>query len=386
MKQTEVRSVILPKLRNIIALLLVIGGFWHFYGEEYKLSGAQGVWDELRSDMNGIKDNPAVVDTVNTLREEITVLVNGLMQNHSDKENPIQKAVYKPKLEVPSEHSFSIYNVEIGDERSDVEQQVGKGKRSSLNEYGVDWVAYHENYHNFFMVAYDENNKVAGLYTNQDLLSSSQGITFNSSRESVLAMENKPLDSIRKGFVAYSVQNNQEYDTFLIDNDYVTIFYDKHRDNTVTAIQIISSDLEQQKEKFYGEPSMELKEGFEYQLFDLTNADRVNYGLSILSWDESVRKTAREHSKDMAVNNYFNHTNLEGQSPFDRMTEDDIAYRMAGENLATGQLSSIFAHEGLMNSLGHRENILNSEFERLGVGVAFNSKGQPYYTENFLKK
>ena len=68
------------------------------------------------------------------------------------------------------------------------------------------------------------------------------------------------------------------------------------------------------------------------------------------------------------------------------MTEDGISYRMAGENLAMGQLSSIFAHEGLMNSIGHRKNILQTDFESLGVGVAFNTESRPYYTENFLTK
>ena len=63
----------------------------------------------------------------------------------------------------------------------------------------------------------------------------------------------------------------------------------------------------------------------------------------------------------MAENAYFNHENLQGQSPFDRMREDDIAFSMAGENLAYRQFSSIFAHEGLMDSLGHRENILKSD-------------------------
>jgi uncharacterized protein YkwD len=85
----------------------------------------------------------------------------------------------------------------------------------------------------------------------------------------------------------------------------------------------------------------------------------------------------------MAVNNYFDHTNLQGESPFDRIKEDGIQYTLAGENLAYGQFSSIFAHEGLMNSLGHRKNIIKSGFEYLGVGVAFNEEAQPYYTQNY---
>ncbi|WP_338066560.1 CAP domain-containing protein [Pueribacillus theae] len=374
----------LLKIRSIFVLLL-IGGVWYVYGENFKLSDFQSIYEEIHSDVNQIIENPEVQATVVTVGEQVQRWFDELKGKLEDNIETQPKAK-KPDLEEPSKQSFSVHNIEIGDSRSEVEKQAGSAKRASLNEYGVEWVAYHDNYQNFFMAAYNEENKVAGLYTNQDLLASTLDITFKSSRESVRATASEPLESIQKGLVSYKVQNDQEYDTFLIDNNYVTIFYDKHEDNRVTAIQIISGELEQQKEKFFTDPSPELKEGFEYQLFDLTNAARVNHGLSVLDWDESVRETARGHSKDMAGNHYFSHTNLEGQSPFDRMAEDGIAFSMAGENLAMGQVSSIFAHEGLMNSPGHRENILQKNYERLGVGVAFNEKSQPFYTENFLKK
>ena len=86
----------------------------------------------------------------------------------------------------------------------------------------------------------------------------------------------------------------------------------------------------------------------------------------------------------MADNNYFSHDNLQGLSPFDRIKEDGIGFKRAGENLAYGQSSSIFAHEGLMNSKGHRENILLKDYSSLGIGVDFNQEMQPYYSEEFL--
>lgn len=85
----------------------------------------------------------------------------------------------------------------------------------------------------------------------------------------------------------------------------------------------------------------------------------------------------------MAENDYFDHTNLDDESPFDRLKADDIKFNAAGENLAYGQMNSIYAHEGLMNSLGHRKNILRSSYNELGVGVAFNDERQPYWTENY---
>lgn len=374
------------RLRNWIVLLLVAGALWHFYGETYEHSGFQGVFHEIKEDVNEFIENPIFTSTVNTIKQEFQILLsrlNGTQENHDIKTEP---TIEKPKLNEPTNQSFSIHNIEIGDKRSDVEQQVGTPKRSSLNEYGVEWNTYHENYQNFFMVAYDKEDKVAGLYTNQDLLSSTLGIDLNSSRETVLSTLDEPLSAIRKGLVRYQIQNDDENDTFFIDHNYVTIFYDKHENNTVTAIQIISDKLEQQKKEYFGEPTPDLKAGLEYQLFDLTNAARVVHGLPVLNWEEPLRKTARDHSTDMAEHNYFSHTNLQGQSPFDRMQEDDIVFRIAGENLAAGQPSSIFAHEGLMNSLGHRENILKKEFESLAVGVDFNQNSQPFYTENFLTK
>ncbi|HZG73530.1 MAG TPA: CAP domain-containing protein [Chondromyces sp.] len=307
----------------------------------------------------------------------------GVEQLPAEQHSNTPQSVDKPDLTTPSIQSFSVHNIELGDSKEKLEKLIGFERRSSMNEYGVNWHTYHQDYQNFVMAAYDNENRVAGLYTNQDLISSTKGIKRGTSKTSVREQLGNPLTRIQKGLVYYEFEENRDYDVFLLDNSYVTIFYDKHQNNTVTAIQIISEELEKARQHFYTPASPQLREGFEYQLFDLTNATRVNHGLPVLTWDDHVRSTARKHSVDMAENNYFDHTNLEGQSPFDRMEEDQLRFTVAGENLAYGQFSSIFAHEGLMNSLGHRKNILQKDFEYLGIGVAFNEQSQPYYTENF---
>ncbi|KIL76298.1 CAP domain-containing protein [Bacillus badius] len=294
--------------------------------------------------------------------------------------------VKKPALSKPAEQAFSIHNIELADSKEQAEQVLGSPKRSSANEYGVEWHTYHTNYQNFVMAAYDENGQVAGLYTNQDLIASKSGIKLGSAKEAVRKTFGQPLAEMRKGLVYMRFDEKEDYDTFDLDNSFVTVFYDKHENNTVTAIQLIRKDVEQKKSSFYVKGHEPLKEGFEYQLFDLTNAARAKRGLAVLKWDDQVKGTARKHSSDMAKQNYFSHTNKRGQSPFDRMEADGVSFTTAGENLAYGQFSSIFAHEGLMNSLGHRENILRPEYRFLGVGAAFNEENQPYYTENFLTK
>lgn len=368
--------------RFMLLLLIVFIGFvskplWEGPVQQFVPSSVR---DSINSTVDSVKENPDVSFAIDTLTQQLSSLFAPF-----DKKPPESNDtnVETPRLSAPKDQMFSIHNIELGESRADVEQEIGKPKRTSKNEYGISWTAYHENYQNFIMVSYDEKNNVRGLYTNQDLIASSTGIQLGSPKQSVQGQLGTPETIMRKGLFNYKLNQNGEYDVFQLDNSYVTIFYDKHEDNTVTAIQIIDKELEQNKNALYTESSQQLKEGFEYQLFDLTNASRENHGLSILTWDDHVRETAREHSLDMAENKYFDHTNLQGQSPFDRMKEDNIRFITAGENLAYGQFSSIFAHEGLMNSLGHRKNILRENYEFLGVGVAFNNESQPYYTENF---
>ncbi len=346
--------------------------------------------ESIKSEIRSVIEHPNVTAALHSIYQTVNELTGNedpssefstIKDNKSD-----TNQAEKPHLSIPTEQAFSIHNIILGEQLSEVEKQIGTAKRDSLNEYGTKWHTYHDDYQNFIMVAYDDNNKVVGLYTNQDLITSSVGIKYGSAKKDVHSKLGEPLDKIRKGMTYFQLENDRDYDVYVLDDSYVTIFYDKHEGNTVTSLQIVTQELESSKKNFYSDASQQLKEGFEYQLFDLTNATRVNHHLNVLEWDEHVKETARKHSKDMAENNYFSHTNLEGLSPFDRMSEDDIFFTFAGENLATGQFSSIFAHEGLMNSLGHRENILRPEYQYLGVGVAFNEDSHPYYTENFFRR
>lgn len=376
-------------LFKLLFLVMLLALVWNIFGSSLKDTANESAFEEFKTKILTIIDHPSVAATIETIQESMDSFlqeINDVMKGTQKEQQRPLNEVEKTKLEQPLTHTFSVHNIEIGNSKEEVEQLAGIAQRSTPNEYGVDWYTYHDNYQNFFMAAYDAQNHVAGLYTNQDLISSKYGIALGSPKESVLAALGEPMTGIRKGLITYRIQNEGEYDLFQIDNCYITVFYDKHENNTVTAIQIISRGLEEHRDSFYPETSTALKEGFELQLFDLTNAARVVHGLPFLTWDKQVQETARGHSSDMAENHYFDHTDLEGKSPFDRMEEDHITFQAAGENLAAGQTSSIFAHEGLMNSLGHRENILHKDFQSLGVGVDFDADSKPYYTENFLTR
>jgi uncharacterized protein YkwD len=123
-----------------------------------------------------------------------------------------------------------------------------------------------------------------------------------------------------------------------------------------------SVDLPYQVED--AQPAPEL----EAQLLELVNQERVEAGLNPVVADPELTEVARRHSQDMFARGYFAHQSPDGQDPFDRISAAGISFLTAGENLALAPTVSI-AHRGLMNSPGHRANILNPEFGRLGIGI-----------------
>lgn len=112
----------------------------------------------------------------------------------------------------------------------------------------------------------------------------------------------------------------------------------------------------------------------EQQMVNLVNQERTSRGIAALTVDAQLVKVARMKSQDMINNNYFGHQSPKYGSPFDLMKSQGITYRYAGENLA-GADTVQRAHTNLMNSAGHRANILNPNFTKIGVGVV---QGGPY--------
>jgi uncharacterized protein YkwD len=123
-------------------------------------------------------------------------------------------------------------------------------------------------------------------------------------------------------------------------------------------------------------------EQMENHMLVLVNEERKKAGLKPLEKDIAMRIVARLHSKDMFQKGYFSHINLDNKSPFDRMRAHGIIYRAAGENLALSQTVEI-AHLGLMNSPGHRANILNPKFNRVGIGIMDGGIYGIMITQNF---
>jgi uncharacterized protein YkwD len=106
----------------------------------------------------------------------------------------------------------------------------------------------------------------------------------------------------------------------------------------------------------------------EQEMLVLLNSERQKNTLTIVTENTELRAVARAHCEDMFTRGYFSHYTPDGKSPFDRMDDDNIEYLAAGENLAYAPNVEI-AHQGLMDSPGHRANILSDKYGQVGIGV-----------------
>jgi len=106
----------------------------------------------------------------------------------------------------------------------------------------------------------------------------------------------------------------------------------------------------------------------EEKMLVLVNNERKKVGAPALEGDSALTEVARSHCRDMFTRGYFSHYTPDGKSPFDRMSEGDVEFQYAGENLALAPNTSL-AMKGLMNSPGHKANILSKNFGKVGIGV-----------------
>ena len=120
----------------------------------------------------------------------------------------------------------------------------------------------------------------------------------------------------------------------------------------------------------------------EAELLRLVNAERAQAGLDPVTLDPELAAIGREHSEEMFRLGYFAHTSPVEGDPGARLEAADVLYLVSGENLAFAPTVEI-AHAGLMNSPGHRANILNPAFTRLGVGVVRSERRGLMITQEF---
>lgn len=119
----------------------------------------------------------------------------------------------------------------------------------------------------------------------------------------------------------------------------------------------------------------------ETEVLRLVNVERAKVGCTPVAANSALTGLAEAFSGDMAARDFFDHTDPDGATPWDRAAKAGIT-GLGGENIARGQSDAAAVMEAWMNSPGHRANILNCDFKTLGVGV-HTAPGGPWWTQDF---
>ncbi|MNZ51468.1 Cysteine-rich secretory protein family protein [compost metagenome] len=265
----------------------------------------------------------------------------------------------------------TLGGIAINDSVQKLKKLLGEPVRIDPNEWGFSWYVYNGSYSNYMMFGV-QNDTVTALFSNSG---SSWNLANGLKMGQTLTEAKKSISS------AARASEDDDYYTYSLDNVQTTLFIDRHSSNKVIGLLKIKNSAVSAVKPAY---SSSLQAGYEQQSFDLANAERALRGVSELEWDKLAAASARKHSTDMMSRDFFDHTNPDGKSPFDRMKKEGISYRTASENIAAGYANSIYAHYGWMNSTsGHREALLDASLKRLGTGVSFGGSYSVYYTQNF---
>ena len=141
--------------------------------------------------------------------------------------------------------------------------------------------------------------------------------------------------------------------------------------------------LKQEKESYSQKkdaPTMEK------DLFNLVNIERQKLDLAPVIFSPPLRLHARKHSQNMALRGDISHLSTSGETYSERLVEGRFYFIKIGENVAYSQTYiPEFIHQGFMDSPGHRANVLDPDFDELGIGVVFKKDKGYYVTQDFIR-
>ena len=124
----------------------------------------------------------------------------------------------------------------------------------------------------------------------------------------------------------------------------------------------------------------------ERKLFEMINEERQKQGLQVVSFSPDLSHLARTHSQDMASRGEISHSSTDGRSYMERLVEEEFYFIAIGENVAfsNGYMPELI-HQKLMESQGHRENILDPSFDQVGIGAVLKKNKGYFITQDFRK-
>ncbi|MFT4416093.1 CAP domain-containing protein [Fredinandcohnia humi] len=303
-----------------------------------------------------------------------------------------EKIPYKQEI-----HNYEGLYSYIGMKSSEIKKLLGDPTRIDNSSYDYDWWIYNSDPQNYIQVGI-ENDKVVTVYgtgnsvnvtpfqigqpieelISKGLIKQTVSLTvdknpyrFELSEEDMVA---RPLLAMGDVYVQLYVDTFTKKISSIRFLDNVTLVKQRPYELVYRGELLSAKEVKQDEWK-------EIEKGNTAQILDITNVLRIRHGLSPLKWDAKTAQVAYLHSKDMSTAGYFDHNSPTYGGLADRLAKGEVIYQVAGENIAAKYVDGIAAVEGWLNSEGHRETLLNEEYNYLGVGVY-----EKFYTQNFILK
>jgi uncharacterized protein YkwD len=290
----------------------------------------------------------------------------------------------------------SVEGIYIGMSLDDVKESLGEPSRIEPSAYGYQWWVYNQDWRQYIQVGIDEE-KVVTLYTNAPRWGWSHFVPGMPSEDWQKHWTGKQEISFHYDLGFYTLTLSEtdlkERPLAIDGNTAIQLYIDVHDENKISGLRLMDfktlllhrpyalkyigtlpepPSLSAQEEK-------QVAEANEKQIFDIVNITRRWHQLSPFQWHDDVAIVAQGHSQDMFENDFFDHISPSRGDLGKRLEQIPVLYQTAGENIAWNYIDSADAHEGWLNSLGHRKNVMKGEFTHLGVGVV-----HKYYTQNFI--
>ena len=220
--------------------------------------------------------------------------------------------------------------------------------------------------------------------------SNKENLVESNKEDSVESNKKNSVESNKEN----SVESQKTEENIVYKDNYVQALEKVEIPNKVEIPEKIETPEKEDTTEEVEKPSQSESDSYiaeiEQAIFTRVNAERTSRGLEPLSYNNTMQKYARIKSKDMGDRGYFAHENPEGELITAQMKRDGVTYNAWGENIAYiqgNQSNSSLAEQFMnnwMNSQGHRENILSSNFESIGIGVY--KIGNTYYaTQEFYR-
>lgn len=151
---------------------------------------------------------------------------------------------------------------------------------------------------------------------------------------------------------------------------------------SIAEVYLSSPEVEEFKKIDIRYSILKEDESAEAKMIEQVNQEREKAGLGKLKMQTDLQEVARKYAEEMWQKQFFSHTSPEGVTTFDRLKSNKIKYIMAGENLALAPNVNL-AHRGLMDSPPHKKNILEPNFQKVGIGAISNGKSSVMFVQLF---